>query len=124
LRVPVESEISTASLSKSVGLSKFLWLRSRSWVRPAPIPTALLPLWHGSPHRALRTLDELTWDIGTESSRASALQEKLDEFMNYILTNVAAIPNYADRHRHGGPIATGFVESAVNQIAWRSVRAE
>jgi hypothetical protein len=34
-------------------------------------------LWHGSPHRALRTLDELTWDIGTESPRASALQENL-----------------------------------------------
>lgn len=49
-------------------------------------------LWHGSPHRALRTLDELTWDIGTESSRASALQEKLDEFMNYISTNVPDVP--------------------------------
>jgi len=56
------------------------------------------------------------WDIGTDSARAEALQEKLDEFMNYITTNVAAIPNYADRHRHGEPIATGFVESAVNQV--------
>jgi hypothetical protein len=36
--------------------------------------------------------------------------------MNYIDTNVAAIPNYADRHRHGEPIATSFVESAVNQV--------
>lgn len=36
--------------------------------------------------------------------------------MNYITTKVAAIPNYADRHRHGEPIATGFVESAVNQV--------
>src|ERR1019366_4124814 len=59
-------------------------------------------LWHGSPQRALRTLDELTWDIGTESPRASELQEKLEEFMNYITSNVASIPNYADRHRHGG----------------------
>jgi hypothetical protein len=73
-------------------------------------------LWHGSPHRALRTLDELTWDIGTESPRAEALQDKLDEFMNYITANMAAIPNYADRHRHCEPIATGFVESAVNQV--------
>jgi hypothetical protein len=24
--------------------------------------------------------------------------------------------NYADRHRHGEPIASGFVESAVNQV--------
>jgi hypothetical protein len=73
-------------------------------------------LWHGSPHRALRTLEDLTWDIGTETSRATALQDKLNEFMNYITTNLAAIPNYADRHRHGEPIATGFVESAVNQV--------
>jgi hypothetical protein len=73
-------------------------------------------LWHGSPHRVLRTLEDLTWDIGTESPRAEALQDKLEEFMNYIDTNVAAIPNYADRHRHGEPIATGFVESAVNQV--------
>lgn len=69
-----------------------------------------------SPHRALRTLEDLTWDIGTESPRAEALQDKLEEFVNYIDTNVAAIPNYADRHRHGEPIATGFVESAVNQV--------
>ncbi len=27
---------------------------------------------------------DLTWDIGTESPRAAALQEKLEEFMNYI----------------------------------------
>jgi hypothetical protein len=26
--------------------------------------------------------------------------------MNYIAANMAAIPNYADRHRHGEPIAT------------------
>jgi hypothetical protein len=58
----------------------------------------------------------LTWDIGTESPRAEALQDKLDEFMNYITAHIAAIPNYADRHRHGEPIATGFVESAVNQV--------
>src|SRR5258705_7092091 len=65
-------------------------------------------LWHSSPHRALPTLDALTWDIGTESPRASELQEKLEEFMNYITSNVESIPNYADRHRHGEPIASGF----------------
>ncbi|MGO8855192.1 MAG: ISKra4 family transposase [Steroidobacteraceae bacterium] len=48
-------------------------------------------LWHGSPHRALRTLEDLTWEIGTESPRAEALQDKLDEFMNYITANIAAI---------------------------------
>jgi hypothetical protein len=73
-------------------------------------------LWHGSAHRALMTLEDLTWDIGTESDRAQEVQTKLEEFMNYVTANLASIPNYADRHRHGEPIATGFVESAVNQV--------
>jgi hypothetical protein len=33
-----------------------------------------------------------------------------------VTANLTSIPNYADRHRHGEPIATGFVESAVNQV--------
>jgi hypothetical protein len=53
---------------------------------------------------------------GTESQRAEAVQDKLEEFMNYVTANLHAISNYADRHRHGEPIATGFVESAVNQV--------
>ena len=36
--------------------------------------------------------------------------------MQYIDTNTAATPNVADRCRHGEPIATGFTESAVNQV--------
>jgi hypothetical protein len=52
----------------------------------------------------------------TESPRAEAFQDKLDELMTYITANMAAIPGYADRHRHREPIATGFVESPVNQV--------
>lgn len=44
------------------------------------------------------------------------MPDRLDEFMNHITANLAAIPNYADRHRQGEPIATGFVESAVKQV--------
>ena len=73
-------------------------------------------LWHGRAHRALHTIEDLTWDIGTDADRAQEVQTKLEEFMNYVTANLAAIPNYADRHRHGEPIATGFVESAVNQV--------
>lgn len=81
-------------------------------------------LWHGNPHQALCTLEDLTWDIGTKTPRTTALQDKMDEFMNYVTANLAAIPNYADRHRQGEPIATGIVESAVNQVVskrlWRT----
>jgi hypothetical protein len=73
-------------------------------------------LWHGSPHQALHTIEELTWAIGTESERAQDVQDKLEKFMSYVTANIARIPNYADRNRHGEPIATGFVESAVNQV--------
>ena len=73
-------------------------------------------LCHGSPHRALQTLEDLTWDVGTESEHAQDVQDKLEGFMNYVTANLAAIPNYADRRRHGEPKATGFVESAVNQV--------
>jgi hypothetical protein len=44
------------------------------------------------------------------------MQDKLEEFMGYVIANLSSIPNYADRHRHSEPIATGFVESAVNQV--------
>jgi hypothetical protein len=33
--------------------------------------------------------------------------------LNYVTANLAEIP---DRQRHGEPLATGFVESAVNQV--------
>jgi hypothetical protein len=41
------------------------------------------------------TLEDLTWDIGTESDRARKVQNKLEEFMNYVTANIAAIPNYS-----------------------------
>jgi hypothetical protein len=49
-------------------------------------------LWHGSPHRALQTLENLTWEIGTESEHAKAMQNKLEEFIGYVT-----------RKRHGNP---------------------
>jgi hypothetical protein len=73
-------------------------------------------LWHGSPHRAPQSLEDLSWDIGNKSERAEVVHDKLEEFISYITANLESIPNYADRHRHGEPIATGFVESAVNQV--------
>ena len=41
---------------------------------------------------------------------------KLAELDRYIEVNEFAIINYGDRFRHGEPIATGFAESAVNQV--------
>jgi hypothetical protein len=44
------------------------------------------------------------------------LRKALDEFDTYIVVNQSLIPNYGERWRNEEAVATGFVESAVNQI--------
>jgi hypothetical protein len=44
------------------------------------------------------------------------LLKAVKEFQIYIENNAAMITNYGERYRNGEAIATGFVESAVNQI--------
>ena len=73
-------------------------------------------LWHGSVHTALEVLDDLSWLVDAETKASKSFFQRLEEFTEYIPTNTVAIPNYADRCRHGEPIATGFTESAVNQV--------
>jgi hypothetical protein len=73
-------------------------------------------LWHGSVHTALEVLDDFSWLVEAETEASKSFLQRLEEFTEYIATNMAAIPNYADRCRHGEPIATGSTESAVNQV--------
>jgi hypothetical protein len=40
----------------------------------------------------------------------------VQEFRTYIERNGGFIPNYGERWRYGEAIATGFVESTVNQV--------
>lgn len=40
----------------------------------------------------------------------------MEKFCTYIENNRHLIPNYGEGYRHGEPIATGFVESTVNQV--------
>jgi len=40
----------------------------------------------------------------------------LSEWGAYIVNNRHLIPNYGERYRNGEPIATGFVESTVNEV--------
>ena len=44
------------------------------------------------------------------------LVKALLELRTYIGNNRHLIPNYGQRYRHGEAIATGFVESTVNQV--------
>ncbi|MGI9284294.1 MAG: ISKra4 family transposase [Pseudomonadales bacterium] len=75
-------------------------------------------LWHGNVFRTLQTIEYLQMDIENieESEARSKLLKALREFNHYIDVNKPFIPNYGDRYRNGENIATGVVESTVNQV--------
>jgi hypothetical protein len=93
-------------------------------------------LWHGCPYPALRRLESLGWELAPDRSPEEArLLAKLEEFIGYLENNKRFIVNYGDRYRHGEPITSSFVESAVNQVvskrfvkrqqmAWRPTHAQ
>jgi hypothetical protein len=49
-------------------------------------------------------------------ARFNPLVKALSELRTYIGNNRHLIPNYGQRYRNGEAIATGFVESTVNQV--------
>ena len=86
------------------------------------IPTTLESikwyLWHGNVFRALQEIEVLTDSLYLEamSPEQMKLLKKAEEFHTYIANNQPFIPNYGERYRNGERIATGFVESTVNQV--------
>ena len=76
-------------------------------------------LWHGNVVRARDKLEDLHGILdhgGIAGESGQKLRKALDEFDTYVVVNEALIPNYGERWRNEEAIATGFVESAVNQI--------
>jgi hypothetical protein len=76
-------------------------------------------LWHGNVVRARDKLEDLHGILdhgGIAGESSQKLRKALDEFDTYVVVNEALIPNYGERWRNEEAIATGFVESAVNQI--------
>lgn len=82
------------------------------------IESAKWYLWHGSVVRALEKVEDCWCFLDTETPtiKELKLQKAVKEFQIYIENNAAMITNYGERYRNGEAIATGFVESAVNQI--------
>ena len=78
-------------------------------------------LWHGNSFQALNRLESLEMDL-----EAAAYESKDDhthkalkgvqELHTYVERNQQFLPNYGERYRNGERIASGFVESAVNQV--------
>ena len=76
-------------------------------------------LWHGQVDKALGKIDDLASAIvpfnGTYA-RFNSLVKALSTLHTYIGNNQHLIPNYGQRYRDGEAIATGFVESTVNEV--------
>jgi hypothetical protein len=76
-------------------------------------------LWHGQVDKALGKIDELESSIEPFSEtygRYAGLVKALSELRTYVVNNRHVIPKYGERYRNGEPIATGFVESTVNEV--------
>ncbi len=76
-------------------------------------------LWHGQVDKALGKIDDLETAIepfNQAYARFPRLVKALSELRTYIVNNRHVIPNYGERYRHGEAIATGFVESTVNEV--------
>jgi hypothetical protein len=76
-------------------------------------------LWHGQVDKALGKIDDLESAIAPFSetyARFPKLVKALSALRTYIVNNRPLIPNYGERYRNGEPIATGFVESTVNEV--------
>jgi len=80
-------------------------------------------LWHGNAPDAIDDVECLADDVAgaLEENPTSVSLRKLattlGEFATYNTKNMGHIVNYGERFRAGERISTGFVESAVNQIA-------
>ena len=76
-------------------------------------------LWHGHVDQALGKIDELESSIESFSEtygRYAGLVKALSALRTYVVNNRHVIPNDGERYRNGEPIATGFVESTVNEV--------
>jgi hypothetical protein len=75
-------------------------------------------LWHGNLYKALYKIDDiesLIYNFEETYPKFKSLAKAVEEFRTYIVNNGPLIPNYGERYRNGEAIATGFVESTVNQ---------
>ncbi|HYY15895.1 MAG TPA: ISKra4 family transposase, partial [Gammaproteobacteria bacterium] len=76
-------------------------------------------LWHGNLYKARYKIDDiesLLYNFEETYPKFKPLLKAVEEFRTYITNHRHLIPNYGERYRNGEAIATGFVESTVNQV--------
>jgi len=80
-------------------------------------------LWHGRWQRCLvKLVATYRWTEAKsirDATGTEALRRRLRDLIDYLEANTATLVNYGARRRHGDPISTAFVESAVNEIVPR-----
>jgi hypothetical protein len=76
-------------------------------------------LWHGNLDKArykIEDIESLIYNLEETYLKFKPLLKAVEEFRTYIMNNAHLIPNYGERYQNGEAIATGFVESPVNQV--------
>jgi hypothetical protein len=82
------------------------------------------------PFQALNKLESLEMDLEaaayeSKNDNTRKLLKGVEELHTYVERNQQFIPNYGERYRNGERIASGFVESAVNQaVSKRMVKQQ
>jgi len=83
------------------------------------LPSLQWNLWHGRVERAREGIEELPWEMeltAGASENRDQLRKPVRELDGYLRNHQEFLPNYGERYRNGERIATGFVESTVNQV--------
>ena len=102
---------------------------SRADVAVRGLERAKWRLWHGCWPRCRRRLAALSRWTERRSVREVAgidkLRQRTADLLGYLERNEAALVHYAARRQRGEPIATSFVESAVDEIiSWRMAKRQ
>ena len=78
-------------------------------------------LWHGNVFQALNELASLEMDLESaafesKDENSQKVSKGVEDLHTYVERNREFVPNYGERYRNGEKIASGFVESAINQV--------
>jgi hypothetical protein len=116
----------TVLLQTAKGVPENIWDEDGEELELRPQALKLLEsikwyLWHGNTFQALQKLEYLEMDLegasySSKNENIRKLLKGVGELHTYVERNQNFLPNYGERYRNGERIATGFVESAVNQV--------
>ena len=82
-------------------------------------------LWHGRRRKLAALCRWMRRRPMRDVAGVDKLRQLVADLLGYLERNEAALVHYAARRRRGEPIATSFVESAVDEIiSWRMAKAQ